>query len=170
MLVTAGGLSDDGASWVHSKNPQFLVPVPALSLIFRAKFCAALKKAALLQQAPCSVWQKKWVVHSQPAGRGQQVLNYLARYVSRIAIANSRIESIADGNVRFRYSDNRSHQIRHLTLSGIEFIHRFVQHVLPRGATKIRYYGLFSPSSKSQPNCGISRGSTGPSSFASTYG
>jgi hypothetical protein len=68
----------------------------------------------------------------------------------RIAIANSRIESIADGNVCFRYTDNGSHQIRHLTLSGIEFIHRFLQHVLPCGTTKVRYYGLFSPSSKSQ--------------------
>jgi Putative transposase/Transposase zinc-binding domain len=103
MLVTAGGLSADGSSWVNSKNPRFLVPVRALSVIFRAKFCAALKKAGLLQDAPTAVWQKKWVVHSQHAGRGDKVLQYLARYVFRIAIANSRIESVEDGNVRFRY-------------------------------------------------------------------
>ena len=150
MLVTAGGLSADGSSWVNSKNPRFLVPVRALSVIFRAKFCAALKKAGLLQDAPPSVWQKKWVVHSQHAGRGDSVLQYLARYVFRIAIANSRLEAIEGGNVRFRYRDNRTQQIRHVTLSGIEFIHRFLQHVLPRGTTKVRYYGIFSPSSKSQ--------------------
>jgi hypothetical protein len=150
MLVTAGGLSADGSSWVNSKNPRFLVPVSALSVIFRAKFCSALKKAALLQHAPCSVWQKKWVVHSQHAGRGEQVLNYLARYVFRIAITNSRLESIQDGNVRFRYRDNQTQQMRRVTLSRIEFIHRFLQHVLPRGATKVRYYCIFSPSCKSQ--------------------
>jgi hypothetical protein len=150
MLVTAGGLCPDGSSWVNSKNPPFLVPVCALSVIFRAKFCAALKKTGLLQHAPCSVWQKKWVVHSQHAGRGEQLLNYLARYVFRIAIANSRLESIEDGKVRFRYTDNQTQQMRHITLSGIEFIHRFLQHVLPRGATKVRHYGIFSPSCKSQ--------------------
>jgi Putative transposase/Transposase zinc-binding domain len=150
LLVTAGGLSSDGASWVHSKNPRFLVPVRALSVIFRAKFCAALNQAGLLRFAPSSLWQQKWVVHSQQAGRGDRVLRYLARYVFRIAIANSRLESIEDGKVRFRYTDNRSHQIRHITLSGIEFIHRFLQHVLPRGATKVRYYGIFSPSCQFQ--------------------
>lgn len=150
MLVTAGGLSSDGASWAHSKNPRFLVPVRALSVIFRAKFCAALNQAGLLRFAPPSLWQQKWVVHSQPAGRGDRVLRYLARYVFRIAIANSRLESIEEEKVRFRYTDNRSHQIRHVTLSAIEFIHRFLEHVLPRGATKVRYYGIFSPSSKSQ--------------------
>jgi len=148
MLVTAGGLSADGTSWLNAKNPRFLVPVSALSVIFRAKFCAALKKADLLQYAPASVWQKKWVVHSQHAGRGDKVLQYLARYVFRIAIANSRLESIEDGNVRFRHRDNRTQQIRRVTLTGVEFIHRFLQHVLPRGATKVRYYGIFSPSSK----------------------
>jgi len=150
MLVTAGGLSSDGSSWVNLKNPRFLVPVSALSVIFRAKFCAALKKAGLLDGVPSSLWEKKWVVHSQHAGCGDKVLNYLARYVFRIAITNSRLESIQNGNVRFRYRDNRTQQMRHITLSGIEFIHRFLQHVLPRGATKVRYYGIFSPSSKSQ--------------------
>jgi hypothetical protein len=150
MLVTAGGLASDGASWVHSKNPRCLVPVRALSVIFRAKFCAALNQAGWLRFAPSSLWQQKWVVHSQQAGRGDRVLHYLARYVFRIAIANSRIESIEAGKVRFRYTDNRSHQIRHLTLPAIEFIHRFLEHVLPRGATKVRYYGIFSPSCQSQ--------------------
>lgn len=150
MLVTAGGLSADGASWVHSKNPRFLVPVRALSVIFRAKCCAALNQAGLLQFAPSSLWHNKWVVHSQPAGRGDKVLQYLARYLFRIAIANSRIQSIDDGMVRFRYTDNRSHQIRQVALPAIEFLHRFLAHVLPRGATKVRYYGIFSPSCRFQ--------------------
>jgi putative transposase/transposase-like zinc-binding protein len=150
MLVTAGGLASDGQIWIDPKHPKFLVPDPALSIIFRAKFCDGLKKAGLLSHAPVSVWKKNWVVHSQHAGRGDKVLDYLGRYVFRIAISNSRIESIDNGTVRFRYRDNRSQQIRCVTLPGAEFIGRFLQHVLPKGAAKVRHYGIFSPSSKSK--------------------
>jgi hypothetical protein len=150
MLVTAGGLASDGQTWVEPKHPKFLVPDPALSIIFRAKFCDGLKKAGLLAHAPVSVWKKNWVVHSQHAGRGEKVLDYLGRYVFRIAISNSRIESIDNGTVRFRYRDNRSQQIRRVTLPGVEFIGRFLQHVLPKGAAKVRHYGIFSPSSKAK--------------------
>ena len=149
MLVTAGGLAPDDQTWVSPKHPKFLVPDRALSIIFRAKFCAGLKRARLLSSAPIPVWKKNWVVHSQHAGRGGKVLDYLGRYVFRIAISNSRLESIDNGMVRFRYRDNRSHEIRRVTLPGIEFIARFLQHVLPRGAVKVRHYGIFSPSSKS---------------------
>ncbi len=144
MLVTAGGLAPDDQSWVDPKHPRFLVPDPALSVIFRAKFCAGLKKAGLLRFLPAGVWKIRWVVHSQHAGRGDKVLDYLGRYVFRIAIANSRLESLDNGIVRFRYRDNRSQHIRHVQLPATEFIHRFLQHVLPKGATKVRYYGLFS--------------------------
>jgi hypothetical protein len=150
MLVTAGGLAADGRTWIEPRHPKFLVPDPALSPIFRAKFCAGLKKAGLLSKAPSAVWKKNWVVHSQHAGRGDKVLDYLGRYVFRIAIANSRIESIADGMVRFRYRDNRSQQLQRVTLTGVEFLHRFLQHVLPRGVMKVRHYGILSPSSKAR--------------------
>src|SRR5881296_2970352 len=149
MLVTAGGLASDGQTWVDPKHPKFLVPDPALSIIFRAKFCDGLKKAGLLPHAPVSVWKKNWVVHSQHAGRGDKVLDYLGRYVFRIAISNSRIESIDNGTIRFRYRDNRSQQMQGVTLPGVEFISRFLQHVLPRGTAKVRRYGIFSPASKS---------------------
>jgi len=149
MLVTAGGLASDGQSWVNPRHPRFLVPDPALSLIFRAKFCAGLKKAGLLRFVPASVWKIRWVVHSQHAGRGEKVLDYLGRYVFRIAIANSRLESLDNGVVRFRYRDNQTQQIRHVQLPATEFIHRFLQHVLPKGATKVRHYGIFSPACRS---------------------
>jgi hypothetical protein len=145
MLVTAGGLSLDGARWIAPKNPAFLVPVRALSLIFRAKMCAALNKAGLLQSVPSAVWTKTWVVHSRHAGSGDKVLEYLGRYVFRIAITNSRIESIRDANVTFRYRNNKTQLIQRATISGVEFLERFLQHVLPRGCTKVRYYGIFSP-------------------------
>jgi hypothetical protein len=150
MLVPAGGLSFEGSRWVQPNNPAFLVPVHALSIIFRAKICAGRRKAGLLSQIPGSVWKKSWVVHSKHAGSGQKVLDYLGRYVFRIAITNSRLESMQDGFVRFRYRDNRTQAMRHATISGIEFLHRFLQHVLPRGCTKVRHYGIFSPSCRHQ--------------------
>ena len=144
FLVTAGGLSAEGAQWIAPTHPAFLVPVEALSGIFRAKICAAVKKAGLLGQVPSTVWNKPWVVHCQPAGQGLKVLEYLSRYVFRIAISNSRIERIEDSQVTFRYRDNRSQQVRRVTRPTLEFLARFLQHVLPRGCTKVRYYGIWS--------------------------
>lgn len=150
MLVTAGGLAADSESWIDPKHPRWLVPDPALCVIFRAKFCTGLKKAGLLRFVPTAVWKMRWVVHSQHAGRGDKVLDYLGRYIFRIAIANSRLESFDNGTVRFRYRDNKTQQIRHVQIPAAEFIHRFLQHVLPKGATKVRYYGLFSPACRPQ--------------------
>jgi hypothetical protein len=144
MLVTAGGLSFDGADWILPKNPAFLVPVQALSNIFRAKICAGLQKAGLLPQVDSRVWKKKWVVHCQHAGSGDKVLAYLARYVFRIAITNSRLESIDEAQVTFYYRDNRTQITRRVTLPGIEFLQRLMLHVLPRGCSKVRHYGIFS--------------------------
>lgn len=142
LLVPAGGLSPDGA-WVQARHPSFLVPGYALSQIFRAKFKAGLKKLGLLDpKAPC--WNQKWDVHCRHAGSGQKVLDYLARYVFRIAIANSRLERLQTGQVTFQYRDSKTHQLRHLSLSAEQFIQRFLQHVLPKGFVKIRTYGLWS--------------------------
>lgn len=101
-------------------------------------------------QVPRQLWKKKWVVHCKAAGQGRQVLNYLARYVFRVAISNSRLERIENGKVTFRYRDNRSQQLRRETLTGEEFIRRFLQHTLPRGCAKVRYYGIWSPACRQQ--------------------
>jgi hypothetical protein len=144
LLATAGGLSRDGQHWVAAKNPAFLVPCFALSKIFQGKFKASLKKLGLLEQAPACVWQQNWVVHCQHAGSGQKVLDYLGRYVFRIAINNSRLEAFDNGQVTFGYRDNRTQQPRHVTLPAEEFIGRFMRHVLPKGFVKVRAYGLWS--------------------------
>jgi hypothetical protein len=157
LLVTAGGLSPDQQRWVEPMNPKFLVPVRALSVIFRAKMCAALQKAALRAALPSDVCNKPWVVHCQHAGSGEKVLDYLGRYVFRIAITNNRLERIQDGQVTFRYRDNRTQCIQHCTISGLEFLHRFLQHVLPRGCVKVRYYGIFSPHCPAQRQQALSR-------------
>lgn len=145
LLATGGGLSPDG-QWLQPRNPAFLVPVRALSLLFRARMCAALQKAGLLERVPPRVWTKPWVVHCQPAGSGRRVLDYLGRYVFRVALPNSRLESIDETRVTFRYRDNRTQHTRRLTLRGPDFIDRFLQHVLPRGCAKVRYYGIWSGS------------------------
>ena len=144
LMVTAGGLSADRTHWIAPTHPAFLVPVRALSEIVRAKMCAAVTHAGLLGQVPAAVWTTPWVVHAQPAGDGARVLDYLARYLFRVAITNSRLDQIDDDQVTFRYRENRTQAIRRATLSGVEFLRRFLQHVLPRRYTKVRYYGLWS--------------------------
>lgn len=80
----------------------------------------------------------------------RQVLNYLGRYIFRVAISNSRLERIENGEVTFRYRHNRSQQLRRETVTCEEFIRRFLQHTLPRGCAKVRYYGLWSPTCRKQ--------------------
>jgi hypothetical protein len=146
MLVTAGGLRDADGTWVATRRAAFLVPGRALSRLFRAKVRTGLRKAGLLDQAPATVWRHEWVVHVQQAGTGQKVLDYLARYVFRVAIVNSRLERFTEGQVTFRYRDARTGALQRCTLDAMTFLGRFLQHVLPQGFAKVRHYGLFSPS------------------------
>jgi Putative transposase/Transposase zinc-binding domain len=148
FLVTAGGLAPDGQRWLEPRNPHFLVPCQALSLIFRAKVRDALVAAGFIKLVPAAVWKKAWVVHCQHAGSGDKVLDYLARYVVRIAITDRRIESFDGSHVTFTYQDSKTRQTKRCTLPVEQFIQRFLQHVLPRGFTKVRYYGLFSSACK----------------------
>jgi hypothetical protein len=146
FLVTAGGLTADGQAWRHSVRREFLVPCRALSVIFRAKVRDALRKAKLLDQIPHEIWQLKWVVHCRHAGNGDKALQYVARYLHRIAITNSRLEEFdTTGQVTFRYREGRTGRLKRCTLPAERFIARFLQHVLPCRFTKLRYYGLFSP-------------------------
>jgi hypothetical protein len=141
-LVTGGGLASDG-SW-REAAPSFLVPVQALSPVFRARFRDALRKQLPDEFAliPKKVWQREWVVHSQPVGQGEQALCYLARYIYRVALVDSAILAHDERSVTFRYRDSDTGQPRCVTLSPEEFIRRFLQHVLPAGFQKVRYYGL----------------------------
>jgi hypothetical protein len=146
-LVPGGGISPDG-SWVGSK-PDYLVPVKALSKIFRGMFVDLARKACPDIPLPESIWKQPWVVHAKPTVQGaDRVLNYLGRYVHRVAISNSRILSIEDGRVVFRYQRVNETQSKTMTLDAHEFIRRFLQHVLPAGLHKVRYYGLWAPSNR----------------------
>ena len=127
--------------------PQFLVPVTALSRIFRARFRDALRKRLPEKFAtlPKKVWQCDWVVHSKPVGNGEHALRYLVRYLFRVALADSAILAHDEHRVTFRYRDSETGKSRTMTLPVMEFIRRFLQHVLPSGFVKVRYYGLHHP-------------------------
>ena len=143
FIVTGGGLADDG-SWKFSRS-DFLVPVKALSVIFRAKFRHELKKTALFTAVAAGVWKKKWVVHSEPVGSGLSAFKYLAPYIFRVALSNNRLVKFEPGQVTFSYKESATDRIKLCTLTAAEFIRRFLQHVLPPRFIKVRYYGLLSP-------------------------
>jgi hypothetical protein len=164
-VVAGGGISPDGSRWISSRR-RFLLPVRVLSRLFRRKFLQLLRKAhakhrirfhgKLAYLAVPESWEvflrslcrKEWVVYSKaPFGGPRQVLKYLARYTHRVAISNERILSLRDGKVTFRWKDysdgNREKTMR---LPAVEFIRRFLQHVLPARFVRIRHYGFFSNS------------------------
>jgi len=145
-VVPGGGLSADGTGWLPSRA-DFLVPAKALAIVFRGKFRDILRREGLLNHVDPTVWSRDWVVHSQAAGDGPQSLRYLAPYVFRVAIGDHRIVSCDDGKVTFTYRRVGSNRPRKMTLDAMEFLRRFLQHVLPAGFQKVRHYGFLSPNS-----------------------
>ena len=145
-VVPGGAVSADNNSW-RSSGPAFFLPVKALSVVFRAKFRDALGRAGLLGQVDPSIWCRDWVVNSQAVGDGRLSLKYLATYVFRVAISDHRIASCDDDRVTFSYRRSGTTRWRRMTLDAMEFIRRFLQHVLPRGLQKVRHYGFLGPQS-----------------------
>jgi hypothetical protein len=160
-IVPGGGISLDGTRWVRSRDDYFL-PVEVLSRLFRWRFLACLEDAAragLLRFGGATAElatpdafhaflenhrAKDWVVYAKaPFGSPGQVLKYLARYTHRVAISDRRILDINDAGVTFRYRDNERGP-QEMTLDGVEFLRRFLLHVLPTSFVRIRYYGLFA--------------------------
>jgi Putative transposase/Transposase zinc-binding domain len=164
VLATGGGLScnrrgevEDAPCW-RSCRPGFFLPVRVLSRLFRGKFLAGLRAA--LEREPLapdgdgealsswrrSLYGQEWVVYSQPpAADAAVVLKYLARYVHRVAISNSRLRAVTAATVTFSYQAyRRGGREQERTLSGEAFARRFVQHVLPRGFVRVRHYGLLA--------------------------
>jgi Zn finger protein HypA/HybF involved in hydrogenase expression len=143
-IVTGGGLDAEGR-WRASRE-EYLVPVHALSVIYRAKVRDEMKKAGLMDEVEGRVWKKDWVVHCEAVGSGEGAMKYLAPYIFRVAISNKRIVKLEDGKVTFQYKESATDLIKSCTVTAEEFIRRFLQHVLPERFVKVRYYGLWSPS------------------------
>lgn len=160
-IVSGGALAWNESRWI-SCRPGFLFPVPALSKVFRDRFCQGLKhmylcgellfpgaSAQFESHENClrlvsQMQSKDWEVNAkEPFAGAEQVFDYLGRYVHRVAISNHRLLSIEDGRVYFHYRDYRnSNRTKRMSLKGEEFIRRFLLHVLPKGFVRIRYYGL----------------------------
>ena len=148
-LVTAGGVSTAATACWHPARPSYLAPEAAIAKLVCGKLRAwfAQKRPDLM--VPATAWTTPWVVRITPWGEGEEaVLRYLARYVFRIAITNSRIVALNEHTVSFRYKHRQSNRWRICTLDGAEFMRRFLQHVLPKGLHKVRYFGLWHPSKR----------------------
>ena len=154
LLITGGGITPDGQHWEPARG-EFLVPVAVLSRKIAAQFCAALKATApaVFAGISANVWQREWVSFCKHYGHGNDaVLSYLSRYVFRTAISNARILGMDQSHVKFRWKDRNADAWRTERLPGVEFLRRFLQHVLPQGFHKVRYYGLWHASKRKQSN------------------
>ena len=167
-VVPAGGLSADGSHWVAC-HPKFFLPVKVLSSRFRKKLLALLRRAFddgrleffgqsahLAEPARFDAWiekarKTKWVVHAKPPfGGPAAVLKYLARYTHPVAISSSRLVSMENGRVTFRWRDSRhGNRSSTMTLEAVEFIRRFLLHILPAGFVKIRHFGFLANRNRS---------------------
>jgi hypothetical protein len=157
-LVPAGGLAFDNSRWVATRRGFFL-PVRVLSRQgYRGRqLCFPGRLAELSQPRPFhsllhTLRRREWVVYSKPPfGGPEHVLKYLARYTHRVAISNGRLLSLEHGQVRFRWRDSR-HNNRSgvMTLDAVEFIRRFLLHVLPAGFVKICHFGLLANRNRRQ--------------------
>lgn len=161
-VVPGGGLGDDGR-WIACR-PGFFLPIEVLSAVFRGKFLDMTRRAFARGELSFHdrlahladpkdfaehlqrTYANNWVVYTKPPFGGvKQVFKYLARYTHRVAIANSRIVGMENGDVSFRWKDYaRGNRHRTMTLAGPEFLRRFLQHVLPKGFVRIRSYGLLA--------------------------
>ena len=143
-VVPGGAFSTKDHQWKPS-GLAFFLPVMALALIFRAKFKDEMAKLGLLHLIPEEVWQIAWNVNCQAVGSGETAIRYLAPYVFKVAISDHRIKEVNGRSVTFSYTKSGSNRQRSMTLDVMEFMRRFLQHVLPTGFMKVRYYGFMSP-------------------------
>lgn len=163
-VVPGGGVSKDGSRWIACRKKSFFLPVKVLSRLFRKKFLIYLERAfqsgklgfhgqlePLTKPAAFAVLcrkagQREWVVYAKrPFGGPEQVLKYLARYTHRVAISNSRLLSLENGRVTFEWKDSADgNQSKTMTLDAVEFIRRFLLHVLPSGFVRIRHFGFLA--------------------------
>jgi len=162
-IVPGGGLSPSGDRWIACRK-NFFLPVKVLGALLRGKFLAAVRENAenekLLfpqeldpKRAPTryrawldELYAASWVVYSKPPfGGSEQALGYLARYTHRVALSNDRLLRLEDDRVHFQYKDySDASQSKTTSLEALEFIRRYLLHVLPPGFHRIRYYGLFA--------------------------
>lgn len=150
-IVPGGGITPSG-KWKSCKNKgKYLFPKRALSVVFRAKFMAALRKKINVDQLIAKqAFKTKWVVYAKrPFASPKTVVEYLGRYTHKVAISNHRLSDVNENTVTFCYKDYRNEgKKKYMTISGIEFLRRFSAHILPAGFVRIRHYGFLASKNK----------------------
>jgi hypothetical protein len=153
-LVAGGAVSKNITCWTPCKG-NYLFNKEALSLVFRGKFMDSMSHACKCEKLKFGgneykklknkLYGKKWIVDLRdPVKKPEQVLEYLARYTHRVAIANSRITALKDGMVSFKIKDRKNNRTELVTITAVEFIRRFLSHSLPMGFVRIRHYGFLA--------------------------
>ena len=153
-LVVGGAVAKDGMGWTPCKG-KYLFNYKALALVFRGKFMDRMsykKQGGKLQFAgnkyetlKDKMYSKEWIVDVRnPVKNPEHVLQYLARYTHRVAIANSRIKALKDGMVTFNSKNRKKNRTEQITITAVEFIRRFLLHSLPKGFVRIRHYGFLA--------------------------
>ena len=168
-IVPGGALSPDKKSWIRVKG-NFLFPVPVMRKMFKGKFmdmfCRAVtsgeiglhgalsmyENPAILEQLVRSLHDKDWVVYAKPPfATPDNLIKYLGAYTHRVAISNNRIVNVENGMVTFRYKDRRDNdRTKCMTLRIVEFIRRFMTHVVPDGFMRMRHYGFLSNKNRAE--------------------
>lgn len=147
-LVPGAGLNDQG-KYVEVRQADFLIYLPHLQAAFRQKLHQLFQTHDW--QVDPEAWKKDWGVHIQPAGSGSAALKYLGAYVARTAIGDGRMVAVTDQSVSFRWKNRAAGggwEVQ--TITGLEFVTRYLRHVLPRGLRSIRYYGFAHPAAKAK--------------------
>ena len=165
-LIPAGAVCQETGKWIPCRHSEFLFSVLAMSPVFRANFLEKLRsRQSELKLPPSlgylrnpstfqdfldSLWREAWVIYTKPAFRGpDQIIEYLGRYVHRIAISNSRLASLEGDRILFKYRDRKDgNQEKLEKLPVVEFLRRFMLHALPKGFQRIRYHGFLASRSK----------------------
>lgn len=148
-LAPGGGLSLDGRKWRRS-GAQFLLPERVLAARFRNRWREQLQREQpeFFEQIPASVWNERWVVDIISVGSGEAALKYLSAYIYRTALSGQRLLRCDGQSVTFAYRPNGQRQWKACTLPAEKFLHRFLQHVLPAGFQRVRYFGWLSPQAR----------------------
>jgi len=166
-LVAGGAVSKDGSSWRPLKG-NYLFNQQALSLVFRGKFMEHMERACRREnlkfagdqykKLKARLYEKNWIIDVRdPVKKPDHVLEYLARYTHRVAIANSRIKELKDGMVTFTYKNRKKGRTEALTITAVEFIRRFLLHSLPKSFVRIRHYGFLANRNRSKNLTAIRR-------------
>lgn len=154
-IVTGGGLSLDHARWVAT-SPKYLFPLPVMAKLFRGKMLCALRRVHRRRELRLpdefvepsrfdafidTLFATNWVVYAKPPfGGPDNVYAYLGRYTHRVGLSNHRLRAIDDEHVTFVGRHDKLVRLTHH-----QFIHRFLQHVLPPDFVRLRHYGLLAP-------------------------